>query len=124
MSVCLHLDMPHACSTQGGQKRAEDSLGTGVRDGCELSSGCWELNLEPLSMQQALLATHSSPLPPILFIYFLFIIYFCCCRYWTFLRQGLLCSSSWLQTYDPPASASKVWGYWSVPLCLSTIIPS
>lgn len=39
-----------------GQKKLLDTekLSTGVRDGCELLCGSWELNLDPLQKQQVL----------------------------------------------------------------------
>lgn len=38
-------------SAQGYQKRALDSLGTGLMEGTEPPRGCWELNQGPLETQ-------------------------------------------------------------------------
>lgn len=45
---------------------SEASPETRVSDGCEFSSGCWELNLDPLQEQQMLLTpeSHLSSSPP------------------------------------------------------------
>jgi len=39
------------------------SSGTGVTDDCELSCGCWELNLRPLVEQPMLLTAEPSLQP-------------------------------------------------------------
>lgn len=49
---------------QGVQKRALDSPptpGTGVKNGCELLCGCWELTLGPLEGKPVLLTTELAP---------------------------------------------------------------
>lgn len=33
-----------ACSTEGGQKRASDSIGTGIIDGVSYLMGIWDMN--------------------------------------------------------------------------------
>ena len=38
--------------------------GTGVPDSCELSCGCWELNLSPLEKQSVFLTSEPSLQPP------------------------------------------------------------
>ena len=58
MGFCLHT----ACvqflqRPQGGSRLLP---GTGVRDGCEPSCGCWKLNLGPLEEQLVLLAAELS----------------------------------------------------------------
>ena len=55
MSVHKVHEMPR------GQRRALDPLG--VREGCKLPCGCWELNLGPLEAQLVFLTTEqlSSP---------------------------------------------------------------
>ena len=45
--VCLCVCVC-VCVTYGVQKRVLDSIGTGVRDGCEPSWRFWEPNLNPL----------------------------------------------------------------------------
>jgi hypothetical protein len=48
---------------QRGQRRALNFLKPGVTDGCELPSGCWELNPGPLEEQQVLLTAEPSYQP-------------------------------------------------------------
>lgn len=42
--ACTYLCAAPACNTQGGQKRALNSPGTGVTEGCKVPHGCCELN--------------------------------------------------------------------------------
>lgn len=42
----------HACSVQGSQKRALDSLGTGVKKGCKLHCEFWEPNPQASAREQ------------------------------------------------------------------------
>lgn len=62
----VHLCTMFVSGALEGQKKLLDTkkLSTGVRDGCELLCGSWELNLDPLQKQQVLwpLKQLSSPL--------------------------------------------------------------
>lgn len=76
LNVCLHTTW--VFDAGGGQKRAGTpeeatdprrehwSPGTGIIDGCDLPSGCWESN--PLEMQPVLRTTEKSLQSPICFI--------------------------------------------------------
>ena len=43
MSVCMYVY--HMCTDACGVRSASDAPGIAVTGGCELPSGCWELNL-------------------------------------------------------------------------------
>ena len=52
------------CSGGGQKEGGVGSPGTGIPDGCELSCGCWELNLGFLKAQPVLLPIEPSLQPP------------------------------------------------------------
>lgn len=56
MSVCLHVCTCTTCrpGTHEGQERALAAPGSGVKDDCDISWGCWEQNLGPLQEQHML----------------------------------------------------------------------
>lgn len=56
---------PYVCNARGNQNKKIDPLGTGVTDGCEPSSRCWELNPSPLKEIQAFLTAELSHQPPV-----------------------------------------------------------
>lgn len=56
LDVCLCTMCKHG--TFEGQERVLNPAG--VRDSCELPSGCWEQNPDPLQKQQVLLGTKPS----------------------------------------------------------------
>ena len=52
--------LPDVCLCEG-----VGSPGIGVTDSCELSCGCWELNLGPLEEQPVLLTIEPSLIEPL-----------------------------------------------------------
>jgi hypothetical protein len=71
---CIHVFISCVCVWY--LWRSEESIGppgTDVKDGCELSCECLELNTGPIQEQQVLLTAESSLQPPnFLFMCFLF----------------------------------------------------
>lgn len=49
--VCLYFCVPLTCLVPGRPEEDDRSSRTGIKDGCELPSGFWELNLGPLEEQ-------------------------------------------------------------------------
>lgn len=47
--VCLRVYLGTTCLVPKEARREHQSPGTGVTNSCDLSFGCWELNLGPLS---------------------------------------------------------------------------
>lgn len=43
--ACMSVCVPFACLVYAEARRGTSSLGTGVTDGCEVTSGCWEYYL-------------------------------------------------------------------------------
>ena len=70
MYVLLHMYYTTFMQCPKMQEEAIVSPGTGVTDSCELSCGCWKLNLGPLEAQQLLLTTETFLQLP-LFSFFL-----------------------------------------------------
>jgi hypothetical protein len=57
----LYVGIPCACSTHSGQKRASDSLGTGVKTVISHYMECWLLNPGLLEKQLMLLTNEIFP---------------------------------------------------------------
>lgn len=61
--ACKYVYAPCACSTQGSQKRASDSPGTGAINSFELPCGCWEWDPSSMKEQSVSLAVEPSLQP-------------------------------------------------------------
>lgn len=46
----VYMSIYRVCVVPVEARRGRGSSGSGVIDGCELSSECWELNLDPQEM--------------------------------------------------------------------------
>ena len=64
--LCALVFCLHVCLGEGVK-----SPGTGGTHSCELSCGCWELNLGPLEEQPVLLTIETSLQPLVLWFFFL-----------------------------------------------------